>query len=136
MPTPWLYDWRIRIHNIKETQMRLATAVLMTVALVAGCAMEEQSRADFERHNSSILRTSYQDESMLVFEAKAGAAYPADSESAEAMRMGWLQSWLDRRGLCPDGYEIVRREPITPGQPNFHDMDLRYLLKCRSAAGG
>jgi hypothetical protein len=52
------------------------------------------------------------------------------------MRMGWLQSWLDRRGLCPDGYEIVRREPIAPGQPNFHDMDLRYLLKCRSAAGG
>ena len=40
--------------------MRLATAVLMTVALVSGCAMEEQSRADFERHNSSILRTSYQ----------------------------------------------------------------------------
>ena len=60
MPTPWLYDCRTPIDTIKEALMRLATAVLMTVALVSGCAMEEQSRADFERHNSSILRTSYQ----------------------------------------------------------------------------
>lgn len=116
--------------------MKKPVAVVLTIFLACGCAMEEQSRADFERHNSSILRTSYQDESMLVFEAKAGAAYPADSESAEAMRMDWLQAWLDRRGLCPDGYEIIRREPIEPGQPNFHDMDLRYLLKCKSAAEG
>jgi len=115
--------------------MRPALGVVMALVLMSGCAMEEQSRADFERHNSSILRTSYQDESMLVFEAKAGAAFPADSESAEAMRMGWLEDWLDRRGLCPDGYEIISRDPIAPGQPNFHDMDLRYLLKCRSATG-
>jgi len=50
--------------------------------------------------------------------------------------MEWLQSWLDRQGLCPDGYEIISREPIGPGQPNFHDMDLRYLLKCRSRPAG
>jgi hypothetical protein len=116
--------------------MKKPVAIVLTIFLACGCAMEEQSRADFERHNSSILRTSYQDESMLVFEAKAGAAYPADSETAEAMRMDWLQAWLDRRSLCPDGYEIIRREPIEPGQPNFHDMDLRYLLKCKSAPGG
>ena len=110
--------------------MRRVAAFLITFSVLGGCAMEEQSRADFERHNSSILRTSYQDESMLVFEAKAGAAYPADSEAAEQLRMEWLQAWLDRRGLCPAGYEIVRREPIGPGQPNFHGMDIRYLLKC------
>lgn len=116
--------------------MRHAFALVLFTVLLSGCAMEEKSRADFERHNSSILRTSYQDESMLVFEAKAGAAYPTDSEAAEAVRMEWLQSWLDRQGLCPDGYEIISREPIGPGQPNFHDMDLRYLLKCRSRPAG
>ena len=104
----------------------------LLAVLISGCALEEKSRADFERHNNSVLRTSYQDQSVLVFEAKAGAAYPVDSESAEAVRMEWLQSWLDRQGLCPDGYEIVSKEPIPPGQPNFHDMDLRYLVKCRS----
>jgi len=112
--------------------VRYVYAAALLAVLISGCAMEEKSRSDFERHNNSILRTSYQDQSMLVFEARAGAAYPADSEAAEALRMQWLQAWLDRQGLCPDGYEIVSREPIAPGQPNFHDMDLRYLLKCSS----
>ncbi len=114
--------------------MRQTCALLLLAVLFSGCAIEEKSRGDFERHNNSILRTSYQDESVLVFEAKAGAAYPADSEAAEAVRMEWLQSWLDGRGLCPSGYEVLSREPIAPGQPNFHDMDLRYLLKCVSQA--
>lgn len=108
----------------------------MLAILLSGCALEEKSRADFERHDNSILRTSYQDESVLVFEARAGSAYPSDSESAEAVRMEWLQSWLDRQGLCRDGYEIVSREPIGAGQPNFHHMDLRYLVKCRAEAAG
>jgi hypothetical protein len=108
-------------------------AAAVVLSLLSGCAFEEKSRADFERHQSSILRTSYQDSAMLVFEARAGAAYPEDSETAETLRMSWLQDWLDRQGLCPDGYEIVTREPISAGQPNFHDMDLRYLLRCASA---
>ena len=112
--------------------MRKLFALVLAAVLASGCAMEEKSRGDFERHNNSILRTSYQDESVLVFEAKAGAAYPADSEPAEAVRMEWLQAWLTQRGLCPNGYEIVGREPIPPGQPNFHDMDLRYLVRCRN----
>jgi hypothetical protein len=106
----------------------------IVVVLATGCALEEKSRADFDRHNNSILRTSYQDSSMLVFGARAGAAYPADSESAEALRIEWLEQWLDIQGLCVDGYEVVRREPIPLGQPNFHDMDLRYLVKCASRA--
>ena len=84
-------------------------AAAVVLSLLSGCAFEEKSRADFERHQSSILRTSYQDSAMLVFEARAGAAYPEDSETAETLRMSWLQDWLDRQGLCPDGYEIVTR---------------------------
>lgn len=106
-------------------------ALIAAIAVLAsGCAIEEKSRADFERHNNSNLRASYQDPSILVFEARAGAAYPADSETAEALRIGWLEQWLEIRGLCVDGYEITLREPIPPGQPNFYDMDLRYLLRC------
>jgi hypothetical protein len=109
----------------------LIASALPCLFVIVGCALEEQSRADFERHNASILRESYQEPDALVFEAKAGAAYPADSESAEAVRMQWLQDWLDLKGLCPGGYDILRRERIGAGQPNFHDMDLRYKLRCR-----
>ena len=114
--------------------MRLSVIVAVTAVLsgMSGCAFEEKSRADFERHNNSVLRTSYQDSSMLVFEARAGATFPEDSPSAEDLRLGWLHDWLDRQGLCPDGYEIVSRERIPPGQPNFYDMDLRYLVRCSS----
>jgi len=108
----------------------LYPAILVLASVMAGCALEEQSRADFERHNQSILRDSYAEPGMLVFEAKAGAAFPADSQSAEAMRMQWLESWLTQRKLCPAGYEVLSREPIGAGQPNFHDMDLRYRLRC------
>lgn len=116
--------------------MKNTVLIVLLAVLVSGCAMERKSRADFDRHQNSLLRTSYQDSSMLVFEARAGAAYPADSEAAEAVRMEWLQAWLDVQRLCPAGYEIISREPITAGQPNFHDMDLRYLLKCLPGTPG
>lgn len=109
--------------------LRIVSA-LPCLLVFSGCVLEERSRADFERHNSSILRESYQDPGALVFEAKAGASFPPDSESAEALRMQWLQDWLDTRGLCPGGHEILLREPIAAGQPNFHDMDLRYKVRC------
>jgi len=105
-------------------------AVVLLAATLAGCALEERSRADFERHNQSILRDSYSDPGVLVFEAKAGSAMPADSTSAEATRMQWLDDWLAQRRLCPAGHEIVSRQVIAPGEPNFHDMNLRYLVRC------
>ena len=111
----------------------LYPAILLLASVLAGCALEQQSRADFERHNQSILRDSYAEPGMLVFEAKAGAAFPADSQNAEAMRMEWLQSWLTQRKLCPAGYEVLSRELIGAGEPNFHDMDLRYRLRCTDA---
>lgn len=102
-------------------------------AVLAGCVMEERSRGDFERHNQSILRDSYAEPGMLVFEAKAGAAFPADSQSAEDLRMQWLDAWLAQRKLCPNGHEVISREPIGAGEPNFHDMDLRYRIRCADA---
>ncbi len=47
--------------------------------------------------------------------------------------MEWLQGWLDRQGYCPDGYEILSRDKLGSGDINFHDMDLRYTLRCSEA---
>jgi len=105
----------------------------LVLTWLSGCVFEERSRGDFERHNLSLLEVSRRDSSVLVFEAKAGAAYPENSATAEAKRMSWLQSWLDRQGFCPDGYEITSRSKIEFGEVNFHDMDLRYELQCVDA---
>jgi hypothetical protein len=106
--------------------------------LLAACALEEKSRADFDRHQMSLLEVSRQDDSILIFEAQTSGAFPEGSAEAEATRMEWLQGWLDRQGYCPDGYEILSRRKLGPGDINFHDMDLRYALRCKEApaAGG
>ena len=113
--------------------MKLGLIAVLLVVL-AGCALEEKSRADFDRHQLSLLEVSRQDNSILIFEAKTSGAFPEASAQAEATRMEWLEGWLDRQGYCPDGYEILSREKLGAGDINFHDMDLRYTLRCNEAA--
>lgn len=108
----------------------LMAAVLL---LVGACALEEKSRADFDRHQMSLLEVSRQDDSILVFEAETSGAFPESSAGAEATRMEWLQGWLDRQGYCPHGYDILTRKKLGPGDINFHNMDLRYTLRCKEA---
>lgn len=105
----------------------------MMLVVAAGCALEDRSRADFDRHQMSLLEVSRQDNSILIFEARTSGAFPEASAQAEATRMEWLQGWLDRQGYCPDGYEILSRDKLGSGDINFHDMDLRYTLRCNEA---
>lgn len=114
--------------------MRAILAVVMAAVFLSACAVEEKSRQDFERHQMSMLEISRSNPSMLIFETQVDARYPEDSEEAEAVRMRWLQGWLDRGGFCPAGYEILSRRRIGPGEINFHHMDLRYELRCLEAA--
>ncbi len=112
--------------------MKIGLVALLLV-IATGCALEEQSRADFDRHQMSLLEVSRQDDSVLIFEARTDGAFPEASASAEATRMEWLQGWLDRQGYCPHGHDILSREKLGPGDMNFHHMDLRYTLRCREA---
>jgi hypothetical protein len=104
-------------------------AALLTV--VGGCALETESRGDFERHNMSLLEVSRQDDSILIFEAQTNGAFPEASAAAEATRMSWLEDWLEREGYCAYGYDILSRNKLGAGDINFHDMDLRYTLRCK-----
>jgi hypothetical protein len=47
--------------------------------------------------------------------------------------MAWLDSWLEVRKLCPDGYEILDRRPFETLDYNPAHHDLRYELRCKSA---
>lgn len=109
---------------------------VITAIGLSGCALkefEDRSRGDFDRHNQSHLEVSRTDESILIFEAKAEVGYPIDSETAEAERMEWLEGWLEREDYCPDGHEILSRRKLGAGDINFHDMDLRYEVRCSEA---
>lgn len=90
---------------------------------VAACT----ATSEYDRHQMSALRAV--DEG-LVFETRTSTDYPADSEAAEQARYQWIQSWLDVKGYCPDGFEIVERTTISPEELNPYRYNLRYRLKC------
>lgn len=89
---------------------------------------------DYHRHSQSGLRNDPRDEEMLWFEVRTDSAYPEDSADAEAVRMEWLQAWLDRRSLCPYGHDIVAREPIDRAEVNPYGFNLRYRVRCKPPA--
>ena len=111
---------------------RLIVAALIPVVLSACAAVEEQR--DYHRHAMSDLRENWRKPGTLLFEATTSAAFPADSEAAEATRMEWLAAWMKRSGYCPAGWEILSRTAIDPTEVHARRHDLRYELKCAAAA--
>ena len=112
--------------------MRATAALAAALVLLTGCeALHDKT--DYHRHSMSSLRESRTEPGILVFEATTSSLYPADSEAGEAERMVWLEGWLDRLNFCPDGYEILSREKISPMEVNAYRHDLRYRLQCLAA---
>ncbi|MEM7281479.1 MAG: hypothetical protein AAF438_07610 [Pseudomonadota bacterium] len=86
---------------------------------------------DFDRHSMSwlILPTSGD---TLLFHAKTSPRYPADSPDAEGIRKLWIETWLSRRGLCGNGFDIVDGpRPFHSHEDNPHLAQLRYELECK-----
>ncbi len=111
---------------------RWLVAALMLVVL-SGCAAVEDQR-DYHRHSMSDLREDWRQPGILLFEVTTSAAFPVDSETAEATRMEWLAVWMKRSGYCPAGWEILSRTAIDPMEVHARRHDLRYELKCAAAA--
>jgi hypothetical protein len=108
-----------------------AILLLMLVFLhgPAGCA-PAGDRTDFHRHSMSDLREDWRRPGILLFEASSSSLFPADSESAEEIRMEWLAAWMKRTGHCPAGWELISRSDIDPGEVHARRHDLRYELRC------
>lgn len=110
---------------LKTPSLLLACALLV----LAGCEEMHQS-VDYDRHSSSNLRTPTGSPGILVFEARVTASAPEDSAEGEAIRMQWLDGWLEQRRLCPGGYEILERRKHSRQDANPYGFDLRYELRC------
>lgn len=109
----------------------ISVCLLLVLPLggAAGCAaIEDQS--DYHRHSMSDLREDRRNPGRLLFEATASSQFPADSATAETVRMEWLAAWMKRSGSCPEGWEILSRRPIDPAEVHARRHDLRYEIRC------
>ncbi|MEM6639013.1 MAG: hypothetical protein AAF610_03840 [Pseudomonadota bacterium] len=99
-------------------------AVLM--AFISGCVSGKSLQ---DRHHMSRLVVP-SDGDYLIFEASTGVDYPADDADAEAVRRDWIRQWLERRGLCANGFEVIKRVELGDSADNPYRHDLRYTLRC------
>lgn len=113
-------------------KLRHRLILLMSILFVASCAGMHESK-DFERHRNSQLEVPYDRDDVFYFDVSFTAQYPDDDETAEAIRLEWLDQWLDQRSLCPEGFEVVTRRPFEFLEDNPARHDVRYEVKCNSA---
>lgn len=107
------------------------TALPAYLALLAACATGPSD--DFERHSYSRLLEVEGGSGEYVFESRETWSGAADAES---VRMRWLAQWLELRGVCAAGYEVVDRRRFGPLEYNPLQADLRYLVRCRASVDG
>jgi len=122
--------------------MRKFPETLVLTTILIACSPSQSFRnsmsnsADYDRHRMSRLvmpMDGVGSQDTMIFEATISPSLPADDSSAEEQRMAWLDSCLEVRKLCPDGYEILDRRPFDTLDYNPAHHDLRYELRCKSA---
>ncbi len=91
---------------------------------------------DFQRHRLSQVVVPYDKNDLIYFDVTITPEYPDDDAAAEETRMKWLGQWLDTRGMCPSGFEIVERRPFEFLEDNPARHDLRYEVRCRTEPAG
>jgi hypothetical protein len=108
---------------------------LIVIGLVLSSCASIHESADFERHRYSQVTEPYDRNDVLYFDVTFSAQFPDDDPEAEAIRMKWLDAWLEQRKLCGgNGYEIVTRRPFDTMEYNAAHHDVRYEFKCGSAS--
>lgn len=112
----------------------VAALTLTALLLGAGGCAAIDDKTDYHRHTMSDLREDWRQPGVLFFEATSSSQYPADSASAETVRMAWLAGWMKRGGYCPDGWEVISRSVIPPAEVHMRRHDLRYEVRCAEAA--
>jgi hypothetical protein len=114
-------------------QKRIGGLTILACLGLSACQDLHQS-VDYDRHRLSGLRGTPSNSEVLIFEAKTTAQAPEDTPAGETIRMQWLEGWLEQRGMCQSGYEILERRHYTTMDANPYSYDLRYEIRCVAPA--
>jgi len=107
--------------------------LMALLCLLAGACASIDDGSDFDRHRYSQLVMPFDRPGLMYFDVSYPATYPADDPDAERSRMRWLEGWLQQRGLCPAGYEIIRQRPFDYLEDNPRRHEQRYEVRCQMA---
>lgn len=112
--------------------MKRETLVLAIILWLGGCAAAPSD--GYERHTLSRLVEVPGASDEFVFEVGRPPPGPLGTAAeAEAVRMRWLAEWLEVRGQCLAGHEIVDRRQFGTFEYNPMQAEYRYLVRCRAA---
>lgn len=81
---------------------------LILSALITGCASRGEFTT-FEPYKNS------KNEQQFRFFSKTSIFSPENDSDSERGRMVWLNEWLAVNNLCPNGYVILDRKPVSIG---------------------
>lgn len=111
-------------------QLIPALCVISAITVLTGCAGLHES-PDYVRHTNSALVDGLDGSDMLQFRAKAGSEFPENDPNAEALRIQWLEAWLNQLNKCSNGYRVTNRRTFGFAEYNPAGYDLVYELQCK-----
>lgn len=108
--------------------MRSTLCALLLLLLAAGCAADGiVLPGDGERYTKLITRPNG-----FHFIAAVDTRFPEDDEDAERVRLAWLDRFVGRADVCPDGYALTERRPDRGKTPINGSLDhIYYTGVCR-----
>lgn len=117
------------------TTVRRHIALLALTGGLCACAGMHES-PDYERHRYSQFVTPFDRSDVVYIDMQFDPKYPDGDPAAEQIRMEWIAVWLETRKMCGDGFEVEKRRPFDMMERNPARYDIRYEVKCKTAAGG
>jgi hypothetical protein len=109
--------------------MKKTIGLCLVMLGLAACGSIHES-PDFARHSLSQMSEPSEGGDYLWFDVMLTPEHPGGNENAEAMRMQWLEAWLEVRKICGDGYVILERREFDFLEHNPGRYDLRYKIQC------
>ncbi len=104
----------------------MKTWILLFIALfaISGCTV---------RGVDTTLRPQLMSDGQVVYVYSdlANFALPDQDAEAEKLRVRDLNDWVNDSGICPSGYDVIKRQPVAV-RAWAQGKRVYYFIKCRT----